>query len=499
MDQIKTDYAQLLADLEAISHFQATLNLLDWDTQVAMPAKGAERRAKTVAFLTGLHHQKYLSLNENDRLARLHQAVLENKLTEEQAITVTEVWRTYQRLTKLPEDFVTQLSQITSEAHTVWAKARETNNFSLFQPYLEKIIELKRQEADYLGYEETPYNALLDEFEPDMTVSQLDPILESLKKFLIPFIKKAVNRPENSPTFQLSGSFPAEQQIKLSEQLARLVGYDLEAGRIDSSHHPFSNSLHPLDSRITTTYKVDDPLYALSAILHETGHALYEQGLPHEHTGTPLAEAISHAIHESQSRLWENQVGTSYDFWIHAYPLLQEALPQTFGSVSLSDFYQYLTQVRPSLIRTAADEVTYNLHIVIRYELERALIEKRLAVADLPAAWNEKYKTYLGIEVPNDAQGVLQDVHWSAGYFGYFPTYTLGNLYAAQIFSQAEKELPNLREQFRQGNFQPLRHWLLEAVHKHGKRFTAEGLVKNITGQTLSNKAFEAYLEQKYF
>ena len=331
-----------------------------------------------------------------------------------------------------------------------------------------------------------------------MTAQETSRILNDLKDFLIPFVKKITDTKQEMDQKKFLGNFPIERQKAFNEFVAKQIGYDTEAGRLDISTHPFSTSFHPYDARITTRYKEDDVLYSLGSTIHETGHALYEQGFSAEHFGTPLAESISLGIHESQSRLWENQIGKSKSFWKHFYPKLQEEFPIPFKDILPDDFYRIYNEVKPSLIRTESDEVTYNLHIILRYEIEKEMIEGAIDLKELPSVWESKMKDYFGLTVPNDSVGVLQDVHWSNGGIGYFPTYSFGNLYAAQLFASMKKQIPGLDESIANGQFTEIREWLRENVHVHGKTYTAAGLIKKISGEELTSFYFIDYLEKKY-
>ncbi len=324
-------------------------------------------------------------------------------------------------------------------------------------------------------------------------------MLGELRDFLTDFVKNlqaAKHQPPSSATFK--GKFPLAAQQEFNTKLAQDIGFDFGAGRMDISTHPFTTNFHPQDVRITTRYDEADIFSSIGSTIHEVGHALYEQGIPAEHFGTPLGEAISLGIHESQSRIWENNIGKSLPFWKHVYPRLQKAFPRPFGRIPLEAFYRTLNRVTPSLIRTESDEVTYNLHIILRFEIEKDLIEGRLKVKDLPEAWNAKMKEYLGVTVPNDRLGVLQDVHWAGGSIGYFPTYALGNVYAAQFYASAHTHLPGLERDLARGNFATLREWLRKEIHAHGKFYTAESLVRRVTGEPLQTKYFIEYLTRKY-
>ncbi len=380
----------------------------------------------------------------------------------------------------------------------VWAEARKANDFARFQPLLERTVELKRQEAAAIGYDETPYDALLDEFEPGAKTSEVTRVLAGLRDQLVPLVAEIAassRRPNLEP---LKRRFPIDLQEQFGRRAAEAIGYDFAAGRLDVTDHPFCTTLGPRDVRLTTRYDENFLPGAFFSTLHEAGHGMYEQGLPADRYGLPTGQAVSLGIHESQSRMWENLVGRSRAFWEHFFPQAQAMFGAALADVRLDDFYFAINDVRPSLIRTESDEATYNLHILVRFELEQALLLDELRVADLPAAWREKYRHYLGIEPPNDADGVLQDVHWSSGAIGYFPTYSLGNLYAAQLFEQAVRELGDLHAMFRRGEFVPLRDWLRNHVHSHGRRYRASELARRVTGVPLSHEALLRHLRGKF-
>lgn len=503
MPQAKTTkvislYQQFSAALRELYYLKSVLALLDWDQQVNMPEKGAVRRAETAACLAGLLHDKFTSREFVFLLRAVKMLASQGKLDERQRAVVREVNREYMREKKLPTLFVRELAQLTSEAHLVWARARQENKFRLFLPYLERIIDLKRREAAYVGHKETPYDALLDIYEPGTKTSEVAAVFSELKEFLIPFLSQIKGAKVGTNPKVLHGNFPQAKQEEIGRLFAEKLGFDPKAGRIDQAVHPFATGFHPEDVRITTRFDTNNLLYSLMSIVHEVGHALYEQGLPAENFGTPLAESISLGIHESQSRVWENQVGRSLPFWQYFYPLLRRAFREPFAKIKLEDFYSALNTVKPSLIRTEADEVTYNLHIILRFELEKALIEGEIEARELPRIWKKKMKEYLGVDPLTDREGVLQDVHWSAGLFGYFPTYALGNLYAAQFFAAAKKQIPDLEKQFTRGQFKKFHAWLKENIHIHGKLYSADQLCRKVSGEKLDPSYFTRYLTQKY-
>lgn len=484
--------------LREVSHLKSTIALLHWDQEVNMPTKGADARATAIAYLSAIVHDKFLTINDDSLLTELKNALTEKKLTKEEMVIVSETWRDYEREKKLPADFIKELAETGSKSQNVWMLARQKKDFALWLPWLKKIIKLKRQEAEYIGYHHSPYDALLDTYEPGMDSENVTLILNDLKDFLIPFIQEIKNSPVKIDPRKILGQFPVHKQRTFNKLIAQKIGFDTEAGRLDKSVHPFSTNFHPTDVRMTTRYKKNNILYSIGSTIHETGHSLYEQNLPAEHFGTPLAEAISLGIHESQSRLWENQLGKSLSFWKYFYPKLQKEFPSPFQNLALAEFYQIINHVQPSLIRTEADEVTYNLHIILRFELEREMIEGSLDLKDLPKIWQDKMKEYLGVKVPNDQLGVMQDIHWAGGDIGYFATYSLGNLYAAQFYYQMTKDIPTIEQQVVKGNFSQINDWLKNNIHRYGRTYRAEHLVKKITGEPLNSRYFIDYLKNKY-
>lgn len=484
-----------LADLYYLS---SAISVLHWDQEVSMPQNGSELRAKIIGTLAGELHDKFTSDNFLKLLMSLKKKLNAGNLSDDDACVVREIWREFSREKKLPLSFVKDLAETTSRAQLIWAEAREKNDFSLFLPELRKIIDLKRKEAKLVGYKGSPYNALLDIYEPYMNVDEIEMIFSELKTFLVPFIARIKKSKIKVNKNILKGDFSIEKQVEFNKYLAKKIGFDFGAGKLDISTHPFTIGFHPQDVRMTTRYKKDNLFYSINSTIHETGHALYEQGILMENFGSPLGESVSLGIHESQSRLWENILGRSEKFWQYFYPILQKEFTQHFRKIKLDDFFRAINVVSPSLIRTEADEVTYNLHIILRFEIEKDLIEGSIAVEDLPKIWNDKVKEYFGIKVPNDALGVLQDVHLSGGMIGYFPTYTLGNLYSAQFYKAAKRDILNLEKEIKNGQFGHILGWLRKNIHIHGKLFSAEELVEKVTGEKLTSKYFIDYIEKKY-
>jgi carboxypeptidase Taq len=380
----------------------------------------------------------------------------------------------------------------------IWVDARKANDFKAFEPALSNMFQLKRQQAEAIGYTASPYDALLDDYEPDARTADVAAALEGLRKELVPLVLAIKDSSRRAPTDILRRKYPAAGQEAFGKAAAAKLGFSFERGRLDVTHHPFCSGMGPNDCRITTRY--DERFFpsAFFGILHEAGHGMYDQGLRSELYGLPPGSYLSLGIHESQSRMWENQVGRSRAFWQHFYPQAKVAFPEALGDVALGEFYFAINDVRPSLIRVEADEATYNLHIIVRFELEQALLSGDLKTSDLPGAWNEKYQKYLGVAPPTDADGCLQDIHWSAGLIGYFPTYSLGNLYASQLFATADRDLGGLADQFARGEFAGLLGWLQKQVHQRGQCYTAAQLCQLITGEPLNHDALMRHLRDKF-
>ena len=497
--------APFTASLVEIQHLASAASLLSWDQETYMPVGGGQARADQIATLHTLAHDRLVSLDIERVLSQwVDPATGEAVDTpgdawdESSRALLRETWRDFSRANKLPSDFVKRLSRESSLAQQVWVDARKKSDFRMFLPHLNTIVGLKREEAEYLGYQDTPYNALLDTYEPRATVAQLTPIFAVLKARLVPLLNRVMTSRVSIDDSILYMPYDTNRQMEFARLVLTAMGYDFERGRLDLSAHPFTTSFHPTDVRVTTrVYEKELPACLFSCI-HEGGHGLYDQGLDPARYGTPLGEALSLGIHESQSRLWENSVGRSRPFWRCFYPLLQQLFPEQLGTIAQDNFYAAINRAKPSLIRVEADELTYNLHIMVRFEIEQDVIEGRTRAEDLPKVWNDKMQSYLGIVPPNDAEGVLQDVHWSFGAFGYFPTYALGNLYAAQLYDQAHRDIQDLDAEIEGGRLTVLKKWLNQKIHRWGRMFTAEHLMQRVTGQALNPEPFLEQLEKKY-
>ena len=496
MPNLDSTYEKLAAHSRETALLNSIESLLGWDERTMLPAGGGDYRADQMTLLAGMVHRRRTEPQVGEWLAELSAAKLDPH--SDRGATVRELKRQYDRRVKLPQALVEELARVSVLGQQAWVTARAKNDFATFKPLLEKTFKLKREAAAAIGFEECPYDALLDEFEPGALTSQVTRVLAALREELVPLVAEIAASGRQPDISIITRDYPVDAQETFAREVAARCGFEFERGRLDVTAHPFCSSIGPHDCRITTRYDLNHFPGAFFGVLHEAGHGIYDQGLRPDWYGLPPGEAISLGIHESQSRMWENFVGRSRAFWKYFFKPAQERFPQALGNVSLNDFYAAINDVRPSLIRVEADEATYNLHILIRFELEQALVNEDLKARDVPGAWNEKYRHYLGIAPPNDADGCLQDIHWSAGLVGYFPTYSLGNLYAAQLFVQADKDLGGLANQFAAGEFKPLREWLRNKIHEPGQCYTADELVERVTGKPLSHIPLVRYLRAKY-
>ena len=488
-------YDALIERIRKIRTLRSVGGILGWDMETQMPPKGAQARGEQKALLSGLSHEMVVDPVMGDLLSRLKE---DESLDADQRANVREFARAHERAVKLPKRLVEETAKASAEGQTIWKKARPSDDFRLFAPALERNIELKRETAERLGYDRNPYDALLDAYEPGATVESTERMFEPIRNEAVPLLERIVQSAAQPDESLLTRPLSAEKQREIGMQAAAEVGFDFEAGRLDVSAHPFCSGSHPTDVRMTTRYDVHYPLSSFFAVLHETGHGLYGQGLPTEHVYTPRGSSVSLGVHESQSRFWENGVGRSRPFWARYLPKLKEAYEGAFDDVELDAFYFAVNRVKPGLIRVEADEVTYNLHIILRFELENDLINGNMSVDDLPDAWNAKMRAYLNIDPPNDKNGVLQDIHWSFGSFGYFPTYTLGNLYAAQLLWKIRQDIPDMDGDMENGRFEGILNWLRERIHQQGMLYRSEELIERATGEPPSGKFFVQYLREKY-
>ena len=488
-------YDELLERLKDIDLVNQIGGLLGWDQEVLMPPKAAKLRAEQLSWISRTGHEKLTDSRIGELLEILEQ---DDYLNEIQKGNIRLARDSYNKATKLPTDFVAEMAMHKSKSQISWTEARAKNDFSIFRDDLAKMVEMSRQKADYLGFKEVRYDALLDLYESGLTVSKVDPLFAGLRENVAPLVKQVIEngkKPEMSWVHE--NNWSKEGQEKLSQSISESIGFDFKAGRRDASTHPFCGGPNPDDVRWTTRYDESDPFGSLYGSLHETGHGLYEQGRPRNLDFQPAGSANGLGVHESQSRLWENQVGRSKEFCEWALPMWKKYFPKQMKNISTDELWRSVNFVEPSLIRVEADEATYNLHIMIRYEIEKKLIAGEIEVDDLPDVWDDMYEEYLGIRAPNRTLGVLQDIHWSFGAFGYFPTYTLGNLYSAQLLTAAKKDLPDYDEDIRTGNFTPLLEWMRRNVHSRGSIITPAELVEEATGRPPSPNDFVEYLKQK--
>ena len=487
-------YEQYKTILGKHADLEHSIAILSWDKEVNGPPKGSELRARQIATLSSMAHDLVTQKSYGDLLEQL---AMDSGLSDKEQRNIKQSLKDYKRNEKLSPDFVERRSRCNSRGYDAWLKARKANDYGLYETALQDIIEIKREEAELLGYEDHPYDALIEAYESGTRVAALDRLFTDVKAKLVGFATgiKAQNQVEDQFLYQ---HFDSDEQWKLGLELLKNMGYDFDAGRQDLSPHPFTTSFGSTDVRVTT--RIDENNFANMcwSCIHEGGHALYEQGLPVEEYGLPSGKYVSLGIHESQSRLWENNVGRSHDYWKAHYPALQKQFPTQLSNISLDQFYKGINRIAPSPIRTEADEIHYHFHILIRYELEKAMIEGQLNAKGLNKIWNQKYKDYLGLDIPDDNQGILQDIHWAYGSLGYFPTYSLGSFYAAQFFAKAKEAIPGLNDQITKGDNSQLLKWLREGIHQHGQQFSADELCEQITGERLNFDYFMQYAQEKF-
>lgn len=488
---------KLLRLLQEITDLEALQALADWDQQTGMPEGASEVRSHQAATLQGLIHERWTAPHLGELLSELQETVQQASFTDADRGLVRHARRLYDRATKLPRQLVEELQRARVINHDVWVRARAQNDFTSFSPCLEHMVNLQREVADRYGYQENRYDALLDVYEPELTARRVEQFFVPVREASTSLLQRIQASGKKIETSFLQGNFSEAQQKALAEKLLKCIGYNFSRGQMAISAHPFTTSLGaPQDVRLTVRYSDLLPMSMMSA-LHEGGHALYEQGCASALLRTPLACGTSLGIHESQSRLWENAIGRSEAFWRGQYALVQEAFPQQFQQISVADFARALNHVEASLIRVEADEVTYNLHVIIRFELEKALINGEMSVASLPRLWNEKYRSYLGVEPDSDTNGVLQDVHWTFG-FGYFPTYTLGNLYGAQIYHTLRQHFADFDQRLASGETAFILSWLNEHLYQYGSIYHPDELIQHVTGEAANPRYFVDYLTDKF-
>jgi len=497
-------YDKLMNTVKEIPILQSAISIINWDMETKMPPKGINLRSEQLALLSGIEHK----MTTNPKIGHLldkieiHQDFKTFNALQRRNIYLTR--KNYNEQTKLPANLVTETERQRAITIAVWKKAKTLKKFSLFKPELDKLVELKKNAADFLmdvkGVHK-PYDALIDLFEPGVTSATISNVFNHLKQGLIPILNKCLSSSKQPDPSILHCKIPIEIQQRISVLLATFFGYDVTSenagGRIDETEHPFTTGYYD-DVRITTHYYENNFTSALFSTLHETGHALYDQNLPPQWIYYPIGESCSLGFHESQSRLIENIIGRSTDFWTYFYPTLRKMTKNTFSQVKLNDFVHVINMVQPSKIRVEADEVTYCLHIIIRFEIEQDLIAGRIGVDELPELWNQKYEEYLGVKVENNSEGVMQDTHWASGIYGYFPTYALGNIYSGQILATMEKEIPLWQAQISEGNFQLIKQWLIKNIHQYGNCYDSQDLLKKVTGEGINIQPYLNYLDAKY-
>lgn len=492
-------YQELLKHVREAALLGSVGGVLGWDERTYMPKAGSAFRAEQLGFVAGLTHEKATNPRIGELLAKIESTGMVKANGTLEAANVREIRRDYDRNTKLPKELVEEITRVTTLAQGKWVEARKNSDFKAFLPWLSQVIDLTKKQADALGYKKERYDALLDLYEPEVTSEEVATVFAALRADLVTLNQKIAGASKRPDESIIERQYDVEKQRIFGEAVAEAIGFDFNAGRLDITTHPFCSGFGINDTRITTRYNPKRFNDAFFGIMHEAGHALYEMGIDKQnHFGSPLGEAASLGIHESQSRMWENQVGRSREFWVYFLPQAKRIFRESLGDVSLDQWYGAINASRPSFIRVEADEATYNLHILLRFELERAIMSDQLQAADIPGEWNSRFEKYFGLKVDKDSNGCLQDVHWSAGLMGYFPTYSLGNLYSAQFFAKAKQDIPGLTDQFTRGEFSSLLNWLRTNIHVHGRRYSSNQLGERVTGHKLSHKPLVEYMQKKY-
>ena len=488
-------YKKLLKRAKQIALLTSIHETLGWDEETYLPPHALEHRASQMAHLSGAAHRLFTAANVGGWISDCEQHGFPADSAE--AANVREWRRSYDRKTKIPARLVEKFSRVRAHAREAWGESRKQSKFKLFKPHLAKLLDLHLQFADLWGFNGSPYNAHLDEYEPGTRAEDLAKLFAALRPEIVSILARASALSTATPRSLLDGNYPVAAQQSFNHEVATAMGFDFNAGRTDTTTHPFCSTLGPKDVRLTTRYNERDFTQSLYGIMHEAGHGLYEQGLPDEHFGTPLGSAVSLGIHESQSRLWENHVGRDATFWEHWHPRACEHFPE-LKRLTPSQITAAVNRVQASFIRVEADQVSYDLHVILRFEIEMKLIERQITVADIPDCWNEQFEKMFGLKVMNDADGCLQDIHWSIGMMGYFPTYSLGNLNAAQLMNQARKKVSGLDDALAGGNYAPLRQWLKESIHAHGQRHHPQDLMRLATGSSTEPEAHLDCLRKKF-
>ncbi|HOO75323.1 MAG TPA: carboxypeptidase M32 [Tepiditoga sp.] len=490
------NYEKLVQIIKKVSVYNQAVSLVGWDMETKMPKNAINARAEVISELSAEAFEIFTSPETGNILKKIEEKNEYELLNEKEKRIFEMTKREYYREKKVPADIVRNLSKLTSKGQLEWQEAKEKKDFGIFEETLEKLVEITIKMADIYGYEENRYDALLDLYEKGLTVKKLDKIIDTFKEELVGIIEKIKKSEKRNYDF-MHKNYDIKLQEDLSYDILKDIYFDLDSGRLDVSIHPFTTKIGPDDVRITTRFREEDFTDSLYSTIHEAGHALYEQGISKEYEFTPLDTGASMAIHESQSRFWENIIGRSQSFVKYLLPKMQQYFSE-FDNVNSDEFYKAINIVKPSLIRVDADEVTYNIHIMIRYEIERDLINGKIKVKDLPSVWNSKVKEYLGIIPENDSEGVLQDVHWAHASFGYFPSYMLGNLYSAQIYYTMKKDITDFDYLVEKGEFKPIVNWLRENIHNYGSMYDPSDLIVKITGENLNSQYFMRYIKEKY-
>lgn len=491
---MENTYEGYKSHLQKIAHLNSAMALLSWDQEVKMPPKGAAVRAQQFSTLSTMVHELSTDSQFENLVSHL---MAKGSFGFKEMRNLQETKEGIEQNKKLSADFIQKSAMARSEAFQTWEKARGEEDYSVFVPSLKKIVDLEREKAELLGYKKHPYDALLNLYEKNLTVDQLEQVFAQVRNQIVPLVKEISKKDQVKDDF-LYLSYDKTKQFDFSVEVLKLMEYDMDAGRQDLSTHPFTINFNSNDVRVTTRVSENDLAEVIWSTIHEGGHGLYEQGLLSDHYGLPSGEYVSLGIHESQSRIWENNVGRAKHWWKFLYPKLQEVFPEQLKDVSLDDFYKAVNKVQPSLIRTSADELTYHVHVMIRYEIEKALMEGAVEVEDLEELWNEKYTEYLGVTPTKPTEGVLQDIHWSHGSLGYFPTYSIGSFYAAQFYAQVEKQIPDIESKLAAGNVSEFLKLMRKNIHQHGKLYTAKQLSEKFTGEPLNIGHFVEYAKKKY-
>ena len=494
---IKEAYSALVQRLQENNRLGGIMGILHWDQEVMMPSGAAESRAQQLGTLAGVLHEKTTHPEMGKLLEQLPEKN-EGEFNDFEWCNISEARRDFDMATRTPKELVTELAELSSRAHQIWVKARSENKFSDFAPALKRLVDLKIKWAGYVFPDMQAYDANIDVYERGTSQTEITPVFDKLKAELIPLIKSIQDSGYKPDTAILEGHFPIEEQEALGRKISEEMGFIFDKGRMDVSVHPFCGGSHPTDVRITTRYREDNFVESLYAVIHETGHGLYEQGRMQDGRDLPVSEALTMAVHESQSLFWERMVAQGKPFCARYLPLLANTFPNNFTNISTEKFYEAVNVSQPSLIRVEADEVTYPMHVILRYELEKGLFDESIKVEDLPELWNAKMVEYLGVMPPTDTLGVLQDTHWSGGAFGYFPSYTLGAIYASQFYQALKQEIPDIEKQVEEGNLALIRGWLGAKIHQQGRLLSVPALVRQVTGENLNPECFIKYLKNKY-